>query len=66
MFVCFLAVADLMVGLSMPYHIVTLALPGVTQNFYVCMFRFFTIFFPGFASVLLLLGMISDKIQLVE
>ena len=66
MFVCFLAVADLMVGLSMPYHIVTLALPSVTQNFYVCMFRFFSIFFPGFASVLLLLGMISDKIQLVE
>ncbi len=56
MFVFMLAVADLLVGLSMPYHVATLIVPTVTNNFYACLFRYFSIAFPALTSVLLLLG----------
>ena len=55
-FIINLAVADLMVGLSMPYHVALFLLPSKLDDFYHCMLRYLTLMFPASTSVLFLLG----------
>ena len=55
-FVVSLAVADSLVGLSMPFHVVFFLYDELGSHFVPCMARFVTIMFPAAASVFLMVG----------
>ena len=56
MLICFLSISDLLVGMSLPYHIVLFLKPELMSRFGFCMTRIMAVCFPGVASVLFLLG----------
>ena len=56
-----LAFADLLVGLSIPYHIVLFLQPELLHEIAVCLARYTTIAFPMTASVLSLLIVTIDR-----
>ena len=60
-FLLSLAVADLLVGLVMPIHIVFYMLPSLLDNMYLCLVRYATLMMSCNASLLSLLLVASDR-----
>ena len=60
-FIVQLAIADIVVGVCLPYHIFTFLQPRSMRNIYLCMLRYSSIFFSMCASILSLLALTADR-----